>query len=565
MESVGPGAGAGGQRQRDSGSMRRSPLDLIMNQIRRKRSDRRPLGRLLSWASDRSAIREDTESQERAQHSADGEHDIGWGRIRAFLHKLGKDTERGRINLSHCDLTATDLLELGTLLPYVPQLEQLDLSWNDLIGGSLRALTSHLNHMNWISGLKLSGCRLGNHDITALGDALSCLPSMEILDLSWNGALGGGGLQGLVGKLQPSLTELHLVACELTAADGTLLGEMLSSLSRLSVLDVSCNPHFSDGVTELSSALSKTACLQTLRLQRVGLSHHGLQALGESLQFVPSLRRLDLSCNKGLSGHLPLISSHLSHLSLLETLDLHLSELTRSDIQALVQVLPSLISLTELNVSSNQEAGDTVPALVSALPLTHMKYLPLNNSGLSHESYTAFVLAVPYLRSVDLSWCKVVGGRLSLLLEALQPSVLQELRLSSCELTTEDIQHLASACRSGFLSSLHTLDLSYNGSVGASGWSGLLTSGSLGGLASLEELDLSLRPLTSASCSDWLPALFRALPSLTALKRLGLQRWTTADKEKLQLDHSLKKRQVLLEMDTEEKKENEDKEIPPEE
>lgn len=543
-----------------------------MNQIRRKRSDRRPLGRLLSWATDRTAIREDTETEERVQSPAvaevaDGVHDIGWGRIRAFLHKLGKDTERGRINLSHCDLTATDLLELGTLLAYVPQLEQLDLSWNDLIGGSLRALTSHLNHMNWISALKLSGCRLDHQDITALGVALSCLPSLEVLDLSWNGALGGGGLQGLVGKLQPCLTELHLVACELTAADGTLLGEVLSPLSRLCVLEVSCNPHFTDGVKELSSALSKTVCLQTLRLQRVGLSPHSLQALGESLQFVPSLRHLDLSCNKGLSGHLSVASSHLAHLSLLETLDLHLSELTSSDIQALVQVLPSLISLTELNVSSTQEAGDAVHALVSALPLTHMKSLPLSNCSLSHESYTAFVLAVPYLRCVDLSWCKVVGGRLSLLLDALQPSVLQELRLSSCDLTTEDIQHLASACRGGFLSCLRLLDLSYNGSVGADGWSGLLASGSLGGLGSLEELDLSLRPLASAPCSDWLPALFHALPRLTALKRLGLQRWTTEDKEKLQLDHSLKKRNVLLEMEAEERKETtkEDKEMPPEE
>lgn len=568
MDSISNNAGVGAQCARDSGSVRRSPLDLIMNQIRRKRSDRRPLGRLLSWASDRNVIREDTETEERVQNTvvadiADGERDIGWGRIRAFLHKLGKDTERGRINLSHCDLTATDVLELGTLLPYVPRLEHLDLSWNDLIGGSLRALTSHLNHMASISALKLSGCRLDHQDVSALGDALSCLPSLEVLDLSWNGAVGGGGLQGFVGKLQPSLTELHLVACELTAADGALLGGILSPLSRLCVLDVSCNPLFTDGVKELSIALSNKASLRTLRLQRVGLSPHSLQTLGESLQFVPSLRHLDLSCNKGLSGHLSLASSHLTHLSLLETLDLHLSELTHSDIQALVQALPSLISLTELNVSSNQEAGDSVHALVSALPLTHMKSLPLNNCSLSHESYPAFVLAVPYLRRVDLSWCKVVGGRLSLLLDALQPSVLQELRLSSCELNTDDIKHLGSSCGRGLLSSLRLLDLSYNGAVGAEGWSSLFTSG---GPASLEELDLSLRPLSSSSCSDWLPALFRALPRLTALRRLGLQRWTSDAKEKLQLDHSLKKRNVLLEMEVERMEvNNEDKETQPEE
>lgn len=51
-------------------------------------------------------------------------------------------------------------------------------------------------------------------------------------------------------------------------------------------------------------------------------------------------------------------------------------------------------------------------------------------------------VAVPFLRSVDVSWCKVVGGRLALLLDALQPSVILELRLSSCELRTDDLRHL---------------------------------------------------------------------------------------------------------------------------
>lgn len=60
-----------GQRGRDSGNQRRSPLDVIMNQIRRKRtaSDRKPLGRLLSWTSDRTGIPEDGEAEERGPGS----------------------------------------------------------------------------------------------------------------------------------------------------------------------------------------------------------------------------------------------------------------------------------------------------------------------------------------------------------------------------------------------------------------------------------------------------------------------------------------------------------------
>jgi hypothetical protein len=53
-------------------------------------------------------------------------------------------------------------------------------------------------------------------------------------------------------------------------------------------------------------------------------------------------------------------------------------------------------------------------------------------------------LAVPYLSSVEVSWNKVVGGRLALLLDALEPSVIKELRLSSCHLTSDDLGHLGS-------------------------------------------------------------------------------------------------------------------------
>lgn len=90
------------------------------------------------------------------------------------------------------------------------------------------------------------------------------------------------------------------------------------------------------------------------------------------------------------------------------------------------------------------------------------------------------------------------------------------------------------------------LDLSYNGSVGGDGWAALFAAG---GLGSLEDVDLSLRPSTSASCSAWLPALLYALPRLPALTRLAGQRWKISSKDWHQLNHSLRKRSVLLEWD----------------
>uniref|UniRef100_A0A8D0AZR2 Leucine rich repeat containing 31 n=1 Tax=Sander lucioperca TaxID=283035 RepID=A0A8D0AZR2_SANLU len=364
-----------------------------------------------------------------------------------------------------------------TLLQFLPQLEEVDISWNDLIGGCLKALTSHLHHVGGIRKLRLCSCRLDTDDVAALGEALGSVLLLEILDLSWNSGIRGGALQGLLGKLPPPLRELHLVACQLTAADAAVLGTDFNAY----------RPQQSRG----------------------------------SLRCLPALQELDLSCNKSLAGGLNRLTLHLTHLTHLESLDLHLCCLKHTDLEALIQVLPSLTALTELDLSSNKEAGGVVHPLVSALPLTQMRRLPLNSCSLNQESFTALALAVPYLRSVDVSWCKVVGGRLALLLDALQPSVILELRLSSCELTTDDLHHLAAVCRRGCLSSLRLLDLSYNGSVGDDGWTALLAAG---GLGSLEEADLSLRPSSCAPCSAWLPALLGALPRLPALTRLALQR-----------------------------------------
>uniref|UniRef100_A0A3P8PXQ6 Leucine rich repeat containing 31 n=1 Tax=Astatotilapia calliptera TaxID=8154 RepID=A0A3P8PXQ6_ASTCA len=382
----------------------------------------------------------------------------------------------------------------ATLLQFLPQVEEMDISWNELIGGSLTALTSHLQHVGEVRTLRLCSCRLNGEDVVALGEALSYIPALEVLDLSWNSGVGGGGLQGLLGNLHPSLRELHLVACQLTAADATVLGSNFKSMEHI---------------------------------------------LSGSLRCLPSVGELDLSCNKLLAGGLSRLTFHLAHVTHLERLDLHLCCLTRDDLEALIQVLPSLTALTELDVSSNKEVGGVVHSLVSALPVTQMRRLPFNSCYLSNESFTALALGVSYLRTVDISWCKVVGGHLALLLDALQPSVVSELRLCSCELTTDDMQHLAAVCRRGCLSSLRALDLSYNSLVGDNGWCSLFAAG---GLGSLEDVDVSLRPSTSAPCSAWLPALLRALPQMPALARLAMQRWTADCQEREQLRYCLKKR-----------------------
>lgn len=45
--------------------------------------------------------------------AAGSERDAGWGRVCVLLQRLGKKADSRSLSLAHCDLTATDLLELG--------------------------------------------------------------------------------------------------------------------------------------------------------------------------------------------------------------------------------------------------------------------------------------------------------------------------------------------------------------------------------------------------------------------------------------------------------------------
>lgn len=559
------------QRGRD-GSQKRSAIDLIMNQLRRKTSferRQRPVGFLFRPGenNDRKneGIPERIESDSSEGRNTEsgtgttGPRDmemgsvVGWGRVKQFVEKLGKKPDSQALSLSHCDLTATDMVELATLLPFLTQLEVVDLSWNDLVGGSLKALTFHLQHVGKLRVLRLCGCRLTAQDLAALGESLDSVPLLDVVDLSWNAGVGGDSLHCLTSKFHSGcqIRELHLVDCQLTDLDIKTLGQALPLMPNLEDLDLSCNKITTAGMKELFSSLKTTYGLKTLMLHMCGLEQDGLCILGEALQFLLTLERLDLSANKGASGGFAKMTKRLAQMTHLSCLDVHLCGLTEEDVIALVQVIPSLSALTELDVSSNKKMGDALQPLLSVLPLPKMRKLLLNNSDLSSDSYQALGSAVPslaLLERLNVSWNKSVGGNLGLLLGGLPCACkLQELRLSSCHLTTEDVLHLASASQRGAFSQLTQLDLSYNSTVGDAGWAALFAEA--GGLGALKELDISLRPTSYAAASPWLASLLEALPKLPSLTHVALQHWLLQQEERDKLEKVINKSRLTLECD----------------
>nr|XP_015216824.1 PREDICTED: leucine-rich repeat-containing protein 31 [Lepisosteus oculatus]XP_015216825.1 PREDICTED: leucine-rich repeat-containing protein 31 [Lepisosteus oculatus]XP_015216826.1 PREDICTED: leucine-rich repeat-containing protein 31 [Lepisosteus oculatus] len=553
-------------QRRDEGSQKRSPFDLIMNQIRRKKSftesRQRPSVSRFFWPSENSEKRgkgnpETKECESKESSPAEDKENVGpqtgggdpadsdvcsvvgWGRVKQFAQKLGKRPDRQTLSLSHCDLTATDVVELATMLPFLALLEELDLSWNDLIGGSLKALTFHLQHVNKLKTLKLSNCRLTVEDVTALGEALDYIPMLEVLDLSWNSCIGGN-LQCLARCFVRAckVKEFHLVDCQLTAEDAETLGQVLCMMPHLEVLDLSANKLLAGGLRDLTLQLRHTPRLRALRLHLCGLQQDSIHTLGSAFQFLPDLQQLDLSCNKEAAGGFAQGAALMIQLKHLQLLDLHLCCLTEEDMAALNQVAPSLCDLRVLDLSSNKKIGGVSQQLFPSLPLSKMRQILLYNCCLTGDSYRSLAEAMQQLcelETLNLSWNKCVGGNLKMLLDSLKPkSRLQELKLSSCNLTTEDMVHLASVSRSGALVHLKHLDLTYNDTVGDQGWAHFFQRAE--GLRELVELDLSLRPSARRDASPWLGSLLSCLPRLAALADLGMHRWVLTAQQRASLE-----------------------------
>uniref|UniRef100_A0A2K5YL46 Leucine rich repeat containing 31 n=1 Tax=Mandrillus leucophaeus TaxID=9568 RepID=A0A2K5YL46_MANLE len=326
-----------------------------------------------------------------------------------FLQKLGKKTVNKCLDLNNCGLTTADMKEMVALLPFLPDLEELDISWNDFV------------------------------------EALEMIPELEELNLSWNSKVGGN-LPLILQKFQKgsNIQMLKLVDCTLTSEDGTFLGQLLPMLQSLEVLDLSINRDIGGSLNSIAQGLKSTSNLKVLKLHSCGLSQKSVKILDAAFRYLAELRKLDLSCNKDLGGGFEDSSAQLVMLKHLQVLDLHQCSLTADDVMSLTQVIPLLSNLQELDLSANKKMGNSSENLLSRLRfLPALKSLVINNCALESETFTALAETSVHLSALEvfnLSWNKCVGGNLKLLLETLKLSMsLRVLRLSSCSLVTEDV------------------------------------------------------------------------------------------------------------------------------
>ncbi|GLT35529.1 hypothetical protein SLA2020_099740 [Shorea laevis] len=396
-------------------------------------------------------------------------------------------------------LVSLDLSDnYGLLLDYIKfqmlvhNLTELKFLILDSVNMSLVVPSSLLNLTSSLEHLSLRGCSLQG----TFPSQVFQLPSLQLLDLSYNSNLGGnlpessqsstleylnlvstnfsGELPHSIGNLK-LLKELYLYSCQFYGS----IPRSLANLTEITQLDFSSN-HLQGQIPDVFGKMHKLTYLRLdannfggeIPASIFNLTHLTLLSLSSNkllgrvpswLFSLPSLSSLDLQ-NNYLTG--PIDHVEMPNL-ILQNVHLSNNEISGS--------IPSfffdLVHLTTVDLSSNNLTGTITPEMLSKL--VDLEDLDLSNNNLLSLSNNGIVVNysfLPSLRSLTLSSCNIHKFP-SFLRKA---EKLQELDISKNKISGQihewEIEGM----------SLGTLNLSYN----------FLTSIDLFGFGNLQYVDL---------------------------------------------------------------------------
>ncbi|XP_038051084.1 NACHT, LRR and PYD domains-containing protein 12-like [Patiria miniata] len=258
------------------------------------------------------------------------------GKAESWCIHLRKVKSLQRLNLSRCSLKGQDIRHVTESLGDLPNLVELNISFNDL-GGTAEVWCMPLRHGQCLKRLDLSRCCLTGHDVQKVAESLGDLPNLLELDLSEND-LGGTAESWCVHLTQlQRLRLLNLRHCSLIAQDVNHVAESLRDLPDLVELILSDN-NLGGTAALWCVPLKRLRQLRQLNLRHCSLIAQGIKHVAESQ---PDLVALILSDND-LGGTAGSLSMHLKQLPSLKKLNLMFCNLSEEDKKHITDSLSDL-------------------------------------------------------------------------------------------------------------------------------------------------------------------------------------------------------------------------------
>ncbi|XP_077320142.1 NACHT, LRR and PYD domains-containing protein 12-like isoform X9 [Lithobates pipiens] len=296
----------------------------------------------------------------------------------------------------------------------------------------------------------------------------------------------------------------------LSPLDCSVLSYILQSCREMEVNLSSCTIS-SEELRKCIPALHNIKCL---RLSSNDLTDSSCPHLASGIRNNQTLRTLDLSDNNLEGPHFRDLMEALTT-SRIEELQLDDNHLTDSSCPHLASGIRNNQTLRTLNLNGNNLEGPHFRDLMEALTTSRIEELRLSSNDLTDSSCPHLASGIrnnQTLRMLNMSVNNLEGPHFRDLMEALTTSRIEELLLSSTHLTHSSCPHLASGIKNN--QTLRTLILSRNNLEGPHFrdlMEALTTS-------RIEELQLSSNHLTDSSC----PHLASGIRNNQTLRKLKL-------------------------------------------
>ena len=458
--------------------------------------------------------------------------------FRNLQSHLSNLTQLKKLNLSNNNLDGITVILQG-ILPSLKYLEELRLSNVNLNGGDCKELfKGFLVQLNKLRHLNLSGNQI---DIEIIDEALLLPPNLQEVILS--DIIHGGKLFVNMIQLQRRLKKLYLCKIKLGPSDLDTLAAMLSSFRLLQELALTDVDVADRNCENIFSAIKLLKNLKKLDLggMKVNNGKVFIEILSSFL-FLEEIVFPDvLIHDDGVTGFFYALRS----LRYLKKLDLGLSTITQAGDVTLADVLPSLQLLEKLVVGNIRFDDECQKHLFPAVG--KLKYLKELDFGWSTITQTGAVTLADVLPSLQLLE-KLVLRKIVFddecqkhLFHAVgKLKYLRELDLGFCEFTQTGPVALADVLPS--LQLLEKLVMQYF-SFDDECQKHLFHA--VGKLKYLKELDFGRSTITQTAAVT----LADVLPSLQLLEKLVLKEIVFDDEWQKHLFHAVGKLKYLKELD----------------
>ena len=382
---------------------------------------------------------------------------------RNILNSLKRISNLKSLNISNNQISG-DLKYIADVLTLATKLEKLDLSYNKLSTEYMKYFLYKTKNIfaNFIK-LNVSGNVISDGATEALADALSANTKLIELDLSDNNLHAEGISKIFNGLRMSTLIKLSISHNNISGIAADDIANFFRRNSKLEELSASHNNlHDADTRKILKASLSEITALN--------ISHNNIttevgDAIAEFLSHNTKLKIFDISCNNMQESRYENVFKALQNISSLTSLNLSKCNVVNQAADALGTVLLCNTSLQDIDISyNNLSMSDAVKIFKGMQNISNLVKVNVSHNMITDEATDE--LATVLLNNISLQKLDFSYSNLSVL-DAVKIfkgmkniSNLISINISHNMITDEAVDKLATVLLNNI--SLQKLDLSYN-------------------------------------------------------------------------------------------------------